>query len=291
MSGGGIGRRVFVVIALSVSSSTALAARAVADVTADAGGNTVTVGASNSEGSQGLPGHPAGGSGGRPGPACFYTLLPASEQAAMGIGGLTPGAWYSLDCAGPSLGLFPGGVVWRPAPASSATSPVSPTALAMQAIRSLVLPTPSIHVDPPGYSVVNLATWLWVDSSVWHPLSATAIAGRVSATAVATPRDVTWQMGDGSTLTCVGPGTPYRSDLPANSQHTRCSYIYRQPSIGQPSVDGDPNNGAFPVSATIRWTVTWFAVGAPGGGVLPSLHTIAAAGIRVEQVESIGTGF
>jgi hypothetical protein len=187
------------------------------------------------------------------------------------------------------LGLYPGGVVWLSASPQPAVAPVGPNALLAQALRSLVLPAPQIHLNPARFSVVNLATWLWVEPQVWHPMSATASAGSISATAIATPHDVVWEMGDGSSVVCAGPGDPYQANRPAGQQQTYCSYAFRQPSIGQPSNTGDPNDGAFPVTATVTWTITWFAVGAPGGGTLPSLYTTSTVPVRVEQVESIGT--
>jgi hypothetical protein len=166
---------------------------------------------------------------------------------------------------------------------------VDPQALAEQAAESITLPAPSISTNPASYSVVNLPTWLWVDPAAWHPLMASASAGGVTATAVAAPSTVTWSMGDGGTVVCSGPGTPYNINQPADDQQTNCSYTYRQSSLGQPSSDGDPNDGAFEVAATITWSVAWTATGAPGGGTLPGLKTSSTVPVRVEQVESIDT--
>jgi len=288
-----VSKKLVVLFALCVVVQLAIVARALADVTAGDGGNTVTVGASNSSSAPGGPGHPTSGGavgGGVRGPVCSYTLLPPSEQATLGTGPASgPGNWYELDCTGPTLGLYPGGVVWLASPTAAATAPANPSTLLAQAVRSLALPSPNLGVNPPGFSVTNLPTWLWIDPAMWHAYSATASAGGVSATAVATPVAVAWQMGDGGSLACNGPGVPYQVGLPATEQHTYCSYTYRQPSIGEPSPNGDVNDGAFPVRATVSWAVTWTASGAPGGGTLPPLSTTSTTAIKVEQVESIGT--
>jgi hypothetical protein len=165
-----------------------------------------------------------------------------------------------------------------------------PTAAGAQAASTIALPSPSIHLNPATFGVVNLKVWLAIDPSLWHPFQATATARGVTASAVATPETVTWNMGDGHTVECDGPGSVYDPSLPMNTQSTSCGYIYQRTSAGEPSGDGNPNDGAFPVTATVTWVVTWTAVGEPGGGVLPSLQTSTTIPLRVEQVESVGTG-
>ena len=113
--------------------------------------------------------------------------------------------------------------------------------------------------------------------------------GAVSATATATPESVVWSMGDGASVTCTGPGTAYQSSLSPEAQSTACSYTYRTSSAGQPSLDGDPNDGAFVVTASIVWDVTWHAFGVPGGGALSPLRTSSTTSVRVEQIESVET--
>jgi hypothetical protein len=137
--------------------------------------------------------------------------------------------------------------------------------------------------------VVNLATWLWIDGGIWHPFSVTASVGSVSATAVATPISVIWAMGDDGATTCDGPGTPYNPEQPSDEQSTSCDYTYLTSSEGQPSTDGNPNDDAYDVVATIDWSVSWSVQGAAGGGELPPLTTSSARLVRVEQVESVNT--
>jgi hypothetical protein len=107
------------------------------------------------------------------------------------------------------------------------------------------------------------------------------------ATAVAHPVGITWSTGDGQTLTCGGPGTAYDPALPSAWQATYCSHTFARTSIGQPTPDGDPDHGQFAVGATVEWVVTWTAVGAAGGGPLPTLYTSAAVPLRVVQIESL----
>lgn len=293
MSAGVKGSGVVVVVALglALSSSPAFAAAAGAGT----GGDTVSVGVSTSSGSPGAgaPGSDGGGGSGASGPQCTYT--PISLAAAAGFvlppGGPTPGNWFLVQCPG-SAASEAGYPLWVPTEPNAppvVTGPgASARAVALQAASSIVLPPPSIEMNPAAFSVVNLSTWLAINPLVWHRYQATASAGLVSATATATPETVTWTMGDGAVVDCSGPGAQYDVNLAPSLQSTSCAYTYTRSSDGEPSSDGNPNDGAFTVTATVTWSVTWTAVGAPGGGALPSLHTESTESVRVEQVESIG---
>ncbi len=262
----------------------------------DGPGGSVTVGAGSGSGSGGAPGGPGtsggpggAGSGGSSSPwACTYTALTLNDNS-LPPGGPTPGAWYSVTCVDHTTGVQTTQTEWIPDQAAAGAPQVDPYSLALQAEHSMELPRPLIATDPGGASVVNLATWLWIDPSSWHGYQVTASAGPVSATASALPVSVTWSMGDGDSVTCLGPGTPYDPQLADSLQSTDCSYRYAVSSAGQPAVDGNPNDGAFTVTATIAWSVSWSAHGAPGGGTLPSLSTSAAVPLRVQQVESVNT--
>jgi hypothetical protein len=258
------------------------------------GGNTVNVGAGSAASNPGRAVHrgtQSDSGSGSAAAACAYTPLPANEAATFGAGGPTPGAWYFVKCPGKALTIYNGALSWFPtgSPAVAGTPRLAPSALAQQAVDALTLPSPVVNLNPSAFSVVNLRSWLWIDPQAWHSFRATATAGSVSATAVAVPSTVSWTMGDGHSVVCGGPGTPYQPTIPEAAQTTDCSYTYLRSSAGQPSADGDSNDRAFRVTATITWTVSWLATGVAGGGLLPPLHTSSTVPVRVEQVESIGT--
>ena len=253
----------------------------------------MTVGASDGGTSGGAPGTPgggtgAGGAGGSPW-LCTYTILTLNDEGGFAPGGPTPGSWYSVTCTNQSTGASTTQTEWIPDQTSAATPAIDPYSIARQAERSLQLPAPLSEFNPPAISVVNLPTWLWIDGGIWHPFSVTASVGTVSATAVATPTSVTWTMGDGGMTTCDGPGTPYVAEQPSDQQSTTCHYTYLTSSGGQPSGDGNPNDDAYNVVATIDWSVTWSVQGAVGGGDLPPLTTSSSRPVRVEQVESVNS--
>lgn len=263
----------------------------------DGPGGTVTVGASDGVSSPGGPGGGAGAPGGGSGGGanggspwvCIDTSLVLNDEGGFAPGGPTPGGWYSVTCIDDVTGAATTRTEWIPDQAAATAPAVDPHEVALQAERSLDLPVPSLFFNPSGSSVVNLPTWLWIDAGIWHQDSVTASAGTVSATAVATPESVTWEMGDGGVVVCVGPGRPFQLGLPADTQSTPCAFTYRTSSIGQPSADGNPDDAAYTVRATITWDVSWTAQGAPGQGVLPSLTTSAESSLRVVQVESVNS--
>jgi hypothetical protein len=227
-------------------------------------------------------------------PPCVYRLAPASDQTAMGPPGTSsPGKWYLVECLG-AAELNRDGLAWVPSGAPPATpvgappNPgVDPALVAQQAENSMRLPSPQIETNPTTRAVVNLPTWLWLDQGAWTPESVSASVGTVTATATATPERVQWTMGDGGSVVCEGPGTPYQPSVPAQSQVTNCSYTYGRSSAGEPSPTGDPNDAGFPVTATITWGVTWTAQGVQAGGVLNPLTTSSSTSLPVEQIQSV----
>ena len=109
--------------------------------------------------------------------------------------------------------------------------------LAQLAVQYLRLPDPVIRSSPaPGaLQLTRLPTWLWIAAGVWQPQSKTAQVPGESVTATATPVSAAWQMGDGTTVTCHGPGDPvHRDGNPAAASPT-CGYTYTSPAPGSPA--------------------------------------------------------
>ena len=187
---------------------------------------------------------------------CTYTVGGPSVTALIGAGGPEPGEWVFPTCPNSSY-IDPMEPVWVTGaqPSAGVGVQVDPAALAQQAIRQMGLGAPAIEMAPPSGSpqLVGVPTWLWINPAAWKTLTASATAGQVSATATAVPSKVVWDMGNGQTVNCDGPGTPYSSSEP--SATTDCSYTWTEP-------------GSYQVRATVYWSVTWTAAGAPGGGDL-----------------------
>lgn len=218
-------------------------------------GCTVTAGSPGSSGSGAGPTGPGGGTGAGGGPPCTRTG-PVSVTCQLAIG-----------VAGPGGG-----------------APPAPAVLAQEAVRYLRLPDPVIQSSPAPWALqlTGLPTWLWVAPGVWRPQSQTAQVPGESVTATATPVSASWQMGDGQTVTCHGPGTEYTAaDNPAAESPT-CGYTYARSSAGQPG-------GAYQVRVTITWDINWAGAGG-AGGALPPLFTQAAAAMQVAESQAVNTG-
>jgi len=135
--------------------------------------------------------------------------------------------------------------------------------LAQRAIRQLRVPPPQISAGPDrGKLAVNLWTWLWTEDP--GPLTATAAAGGVSVTAIATLDSVTWSLGEPAatggpyaagppvTITCQGTGTapPANYDWKAEPP---CGHKYTWRSTKERT----GGTGKWPITATSNWNVTW----------------------------------
>jgi hypothetical protein len=217
---------------------------------------------------------------------CYYkadpTFVPpgwdSSEQHPTG----QTGAYYLVSCSPQNLSTG-GGIVWLPNGATGAAAALpAPEILAEQAVRQLSFPTLSIYASPPtgADQLVGLPTWLWLEEGDWHPITATAAVPGESITATATPNSVTWNLGDGNTIVCQGPGTPYTAVDPPDEASPTCGHTYVNSSAGQPG-------NAFTVTATVSWNVSW--AGAGQVGTVPALNSTTTGTLRVADVESLNT--
>jgi hypothetical protein len=201
-----------------------------------------------------------------------------------------PGGWYVDLCSVGNAQSIAQGLQWFATGQAPTIAPPDPATVGAQAASELQLPIPSLALSPVTAGYVNLAEWLSVAPSIWHLFTTSAQAcnagGCTTAAATATPAIVTWNTGDGSVVACNGPGTAYNPDLSASEQSTACSHTYATTSAGQPDSGGNPNDGAFTVTASVTWTVAWSG---PDGsaGVLPSLITEAPTSLKVTQIESV----
>jgi len=254
-----------------------LSSSAQCQVTAGTGPGTGTPGTANPAGTTGGPGAiltGGGGTGGGAAGGCSGTMTTA-------FGCVPAGCTLTAQTVACPIGV--GGAA--PPPGRGGAPPVlpAPGVLARLAVRYLRLPDPVIGSSPaPGaLQLTRLPVWLWVAAGSWAPQSKTAQVPGESVTATATPVSASWSMGDGSTVTCTGPGTAYSAaDNPSVSSPT-CGHTYQQSSAGQPG-------GAFPVTVTITWDVTWRGTGGAGGALAP-LETVAAAQFRVAESQALNT--
>lgn len=141
------------------------------------------------------------------------------------------------------------------APAAPAMPPPpSPAQVAAMARAQLTVPKPTIGSAPCTAAdckgAVGVPVWLWTDPGMFTPTSQTATVGPVSVTVTAVATGVTWDMGDGQTVTCDGPGTKYDTAVYGWADSPDCGYKYTQTSTDQPS-------GRYPLTATATWAITF----------------------------------
>jgi len=154
--------------------------------------------------------------------------------------------------------------------------------LAREAADQLLLPAPRLEVSPAADrdQVVGFPTWLWLDPALFTPRTRTVAVPGESVTARAVPVSTNWVLGDGSTLTCTGAGTPYTPGTTPTAASPDCGHTYLESSVGQPG-------GRYPVTVTTRWQINW--AGAGQAGVLPELSRTALGSLRVAEVQTLNS--
>jgi len=186
-----------------------------------------------------------------------------------------PGQWAHQYCGGEWVDF-----VFLPDAA-----PVDPRVIA-QAVFARIRPDPpKLRVNPDIESpqLVNLDTWLWVDPASWQPISDGDSAGLVSVTVTAEPKELRFNMGDGKSVVCDYPGTPYDPSRPAAEQSTECFHTYRHSSADQP-------DQRYTVTVTMVYTASWSSSGAVvDGGDLGTLESDATVRLRVAEGQAIVT--
>ncbi len=211
---------------------------------------------------------------------CYFQRATDTDlELAELLGGKVdpPAYWYTGTCGDPITNFWPAGVTVLRA---YGTEP-GIALLAQEAIRHLNLPAPQIRLNPPppAPQVVFVPTWLWIDSAVWAPRSATASLAGLSVTAVGTPTTVTWSTGDGGKAVC-GQGTAWTQGTDPKSASPDCGHLYSDPSR-------NAGGGAYPVTATITWQVTWSGGGATG--TEPALTSTASVQVQVVESSAVNT--
>lgn len=196
-----------------------------------------------------------------------------------------PGRWVLRTCTigavaeGRAMRPVVGEVVWQP--------PAQPSviALAQSVYRQLKPPSPVLDMSPPPDrpEVVGMPLWLAVSPAIWNPVKVSAAAGAAAVTATATPEKVTWSMGDGHSVDCRGPGTPYPAKATTRTPmlSPTCGYTYLTPSAAA-------RGGTFPVTATVQWRVEWSGSGGLKG-TFADLRSTTSTQVKVVEVQAFVT--
>ncbi|GGR05030.1 ATP/GTP-binding protein [Streptomyces pilosus] len=203
---------------------------------------------------------------------CTYKLLdPPPPAGSLDWEGHEPGdgAVYEETCRWGDSGDTIVRIVWLAEPPGE--DAIDPAVLAQQAVDKMTLLGPDIASPrSAGRYSVGVPMWMWVNQSAttYGPNTASASAGGVTVTAVANVSKIAWRMGDGSTVTCTGPGTPY-SGSAGMAESPTCGHVYSTTSASAPG-------GKYAVAATSTWTIDW-----QGGGAAGQLTEIRQSDVQV----------
>jgi hypothetical protein len=170
-----------------------------------------------------------------------------------------------------------GATLWLDQPPAQ----VDPGRLAREILARIQLQRVGIGITPePGRTgVLGLPTYLWVNNPgprTLGPISDSATEGGVTVTLTARVSKVVWNLGDGTTITCNGPGTPYRDEFGAQPSPT-CGHTYQHPSTELPG-------GVYRVTATAIWDVGW--TGGGQSGQIP-FEVSSQTSIRIGEVQAL----
>ena len=141
-----------------------------------------------------------------------------------------------------------------------------------------------IAPDPAvGPGLVGLPIWLWVPAdenpgdkvSTWGPLTATESERGVTVNLTAVVGQIVWDMGDGTSITCTNPGTPY---VKQGGASPTCGYDsgYRV---------ANAKGEKYTVTATTTWTVTWQA--GDEGDTIDGVTRENVAEIRIDELQVV----
>ncbi|MFD5025027.1 ATP/GTP-binding protein [Streptomyces sp. NPDC058373] len=217
--------------------------------------------------------------------SCYWRVLdpqptdPARYEHAAGVPDGwepgDPGKLYNVTCPGAERQLMGGLTFSEEGPEGPA---VDPEVLAREAMEKLTLRPPSI-ASPRGDGkyLVGMPMWMWVDrsASTWGPTSESASAGGVTVTATATVDRLVWKMGDGTSVTCNDPGTPYTKDQGMKASPT-CGHRYEKP-------------GGHTVEVTAHWDVDWEVTsGGADSGTLTTTRSNEAA-VNLHEAKALNT--
>ncbi|MFE5334758.1 hypothetical protein ACFQ8E_02495 [Isoptericola sp. NPDC056573] len=154
--------------------------------------------------------------------------------------------------------------------------PADPAAIARRAFAALPLTAIDIGIVPedgPGrVGLVGMPTWMWARSPTANqvgPRETSATDQGLTVSLDARVDRVVWDMGDGTTVTCDGPGTPYQ-DSYGKKESPDCGHTYTR-------------QGEYQVTATTYWVADW--TGGDQSGQLTDDFTSPATTITVGELQ------
>ncbi len=173
--------------------------------------------------------------------------------------------------------------IWAADPPPNSGAGPTPREVALIAIDDMKLTAINIGIAPKAedgsVGLVGMPVWMWAaepGEHSWGPITASASAGGITVTATARVHKVTWDMGDGTSVTCTKPGTPYKPAY-GDQKSPDCGHVYTRSSSSKPG-------RKFAVRATSDWVIEWEGAGQAGTIRLNGLVREAQIAIGEAQV-------
>jgi hypothetical protein len=169
---------------------------------------------------------------------------------------------------------------------------VTPGEVAQMAVSQLDPGVPKVFTAPQTseqtgrtdtFGLVGMPVWMWTEQLEGG--SATATAGPFTVTATAALARVSYDMGDGKTVTCTPNasgvvGTPYQEAYGVKPSPT-CGYA------GYQKTSRNEGGNAYTVTATATWNVTW--TGADTGST--TLTTEDSGTLPIGEAQAVVTSY
>lgn len=207
-----------------------------------------------------------------------YERSEPATQSDVEFAGLDPSGehwWWFVHCVRDGVAVAGVEILVTDTPG------VPPEVIRDRAAARIDPPAPSPVSNPPlGESAfVAVPTWLWLDSSAWTAIEVSETQGLVAVAVRATPVEAAWNMGDGVTVVCDGPGVEWRPGLAEDA--TDCSHTYTSSSYGAPG-------GVFSGSVTVTWVFEWWINGA-AQGTFGSVDVASGFEVAVAEIQAVET--
>ncbi|SDB80776.1 hypothetical protein GA0111570_10396 [Raineyella antarctica] len=164
------------------------------------------------------------------------------------------------------------------APAAAPAITVAPVVLAREAAATLQLPGQTVRVGPdPSLNrwdmlAVGYPLWLWREGA--GSMTESVSLGGATLSMTATYRATTYDLGDGTRLTCT-QSTPWVAGAqPPGTPSPTCGHVYSRP-------------GSYTITALHSWDLAWSGMGQ--SGTFPLTNTSSAT-VEVGELASVVIG-
>lgn len=158
---------------------------------------------------------------------------------------------------------------------------ITPHQAALMAAAYLPLQPGRPTVGPPPelnkwkMAAVGYPLWIWAEGNL-DPAPVSRSVSGLSVSLDANLSKITYDMGDGTKVTCAGPGTLWvKGKIAPGTPSPDCGHTYIKPSL--PS-------GSYTITATTHWAVAWTAGGQ--SGTIPFTQTSTTA-LPVGEIQTL----